>query len=292
LLPSSNPIFDFLSKGNKEKGVNIEGVEYRGWRLKTIKLRGQISQGLALHAEAFRSLGYFKAVTKVEGDDVSEELGIVKWEPAISAQLAGKVKGNFPGFLRKTDEERVQNLVNELESFQAHKFYVTEKLDGTSATFYNKDGVFGVCSRNLDLTETEGNTHWQIAKRYHLDEILPDNYCIQGEIVGEGIQGNPLKLKGQDLYVFNVYRIDIGEYVGLEKMEEVCNTLGIKMVPVISRDFNPILDITYLLRVATNKSILCDTAMREGLVYRQMTGGVQPISFKVISNEYLLKHDQ
>jgi RNA ligase (TIGR02306 family) len=290
LLPSNNPLFDFLSKGNKEKVMFVDGLSYRGWRLKTIRLKGQLSQGLALPVSSFTQSFGFEFST--EGTDVSELLSIVKYEPPIPAQLAGKVKGNFPGFLRKTDEERVQNLVNELESFQAHKFYVTEKLDGTSATFYNKDGHFGVCSRNLDLTETDGNTHWQIAKRYHLDEILPDNYCIQGEIVGEGIQGNPLKLKGQDLYIFNVYRIDIGEYIGLEKMEEVCSTLGIKTVPVISRDFNPILDIAYLLRVATNKSILCDTAMREGLVYRQMTGGVQPISFKVISNEYLLKHDQ
>lgn len=290
LLPSSNPDFDFLARGNKEKVMNVDGVEYRGWRLKTIRLRGQISQGLALPLPSFpESLAID---TSVEGTDLSELLDIVKYEPPIPAQLAGKVRGNFPGFLRKTDEERVQNLSKELESFGNIEFYITEKLDGTSATFYNKDGRFGVCSRNLDLMETEGNTHWEIAKRYHLEEILPDNYCIQGEIVGEGIQKNLLNINGHELYVFNVYKIDTCEYLGLEKMEEVCETLGLRMVPIISRKtgLNP--NIEDLIKSATNGSILRPKRLREGLVYRDVKGGVDRISFKVISNEYLLKHDQ
>ena len=154
--------FEFLRKSSFKKMGDQEG-----FRLKTIRLRGQISQGLVLPISVLEGpdemkigvsqqpwgdqlqLGpYDNALVIEEGVDVSEILGIVKYEPPIPAQLAGKVKGYFPSFIRKTDEERVQNLTKEYEGWKAQKFYVTEKLDGSSATFYLKDGVFGVCSRN------------------------------------------------------------------------------------------------------------------------------------------------
>src|SRR3990167_8088977 len=112
LLPSSNPAFGFLAKGTKERTMLVDGVEHKGYRLKTIKLRGQLSQGLALPLNVvFKNLEHWENIN--EGDDVSELLGIVKYEAPIPAELHGKVKGTFPGFLPKTDEERIQNMRSE-----------------------------------------------------------------------------------------------------------------------------------------------------------------------------------
>ena len=139
------PQYEFLRKSSYKKLSTGE----EGFRLRTIKLRGQVSQGLVLPLSVLpggREL--------FEGMDVTEVLSITKYEPPIPASLAGKVKGLFPSFLHKTDEERVQNLANEfgiLHLFQPNKtYYVTEKLDGSSATFYFRNGEFGVCSRNLE----------------------------------------------------------------------------------------------------------------------------------------------
>ena len=156
----------------------VDGTE--GFRLRTIKLRGQVSQGLILPIHVLPLLEMVS-----EGQDVTEMLGIVKYEPPIPAELAGKVKGLFPSFLRKTDEERIQNLSGELEEWKDTKFYVTEKLDGSSATFYYKDGVFGVCSRNLELLETEENTFWKFARQVDLENKMREfdiNISLQGEV--------------------------------------------------------------------------------------------------------------
>ena len=179
--------FEFLRKSSYKKMGDQEG-----FRLKTIKLRGQVSQGLILPMSVFGEFGW----TAYEGLDVTERLGIVKYEPPIPAELSGKVKGNFPSFIPKTDEERIQNLTKEYEEWKIqskHQFYVTEKLDGSSATYYIKDGEFGVCSRNLELLETEGNTFWKVAREMDLEnkmKSLGKNISLQGELIGEGIQGN------------------------------------------------------------------------------------------------------
>jgi RNA ligase (TIGR02306 family) len=127
--------FEFLRKSSYKK--MSDGTE--GFRLKTIKLRGQVSQGLILPM----SVVEYTNVQFEVGMDVTNLLGIVKYEPPIPAELAGKVKGLFPSFIRKTDEERIQNLSSEYDELKNHTYYVTEKLDGSSATFYIKDGEFG-----------------------------------------------------------------------------------------------------------------------------------------------------
>jgi RNA ligase (TIGR02306 family) len=200
--------FEFLRKSSYKK--MSDGIE--GFRLKTIKLRGQVSQGLILPM----SVVEYTNVQFEVGMDVTNLLGVTKYEPPIPAELAGKVKGLFPSFLYKTDEERIQNLSSEYETYKEKnkedvKFYVTEKLDGSSATFYIKDGVFGVCSRNLELLETEGNSFWRVARELKLEESLVSlgkNICLQGELIGEGVQGNPYKVKGQTVRFFNGFNID------------------------------------------------------------------------------------
>lgn len=273
--------FEFLRKSSYKK--MSDGTE--GFRLRSIKLKGQISQGLILPLKDLQLPN--KDLLEV-GMDVTKELGIVKYEPPISAELSGKVKGLFPSFLRKTDESRIQNLSSEYEDLKKHKYYVTEKLDGSSATFYSKDGVFGVCSRNLELLETEGNTFWKVARELKLEEWLTSqdvNYSIQGELIGESVQGNPYKIKGQTVGFFNAFNIDTQEYLGLEEFEKLISSMGLKVVPILDRDFTLPDTIDELLSYADEKSVLNSNFDREGVVIRSLD---RKISFKVISNKFLL----
>jgi RNA ligase (TIGR02306 family) len=277
--------FEFLRKSSYKKMGDQEG-----FRLKTIKLRGQVSQGLILPIVVLNPPDTNIYVTPFEGLDVTEMLEIVKYEPPIPAELSGKVKGLFPSFLRKTDEERVQNLTKEYEQYKSlgRKFYVTEKLDGSSATFYYKDGVFGVCSRNLELLETEGNTFWKVARELDLEnkmKSLGKNIAIQSELIGESIQGNPYKIKGQTIRCFNLFDIDSQEYQSLAHLVRVLGIMGIKMVPIVDEFFKLPDTIEELLKYAEDKSVLNSKFDREGVVIRSND---RTISFKAISNKFLL----
>jgi len=281
------PEFEFLRKSSYKK--MSDGTE--GFRLKTIKLRGQVSQGLILPVSIVPIAQFATSHELPEGLDVTEMLGIVKYEPPIPAELAGKVKGLFPSFLRKTDEERVQNLAKEFGEwgFQSkHQFYVTEKLDGSSSTYYMKDGEFGVCSRNLELLETEGNTFWKVARELDLENKLRNygmNISLQGELIGEGIQGNPYKIKGQTVKFFNVFNIDTQERMTLGGFLKVMDDLDLDFVPFLDMNFMLPRTIDDMLQYAEGKSKLNFGAEREGVVVRSMD---MTISFKSISNKFLL----
>lgn len=287
LLPIK-PVYEFLLNGTTPKNVSIDGKEFTGIRLRTKKLRGCISQGLIL--PMIDDLNLMDV-----GDDVSEALGIVKYEQPIPACLSGLVRGKFPEFLPKTDEPRIQNCSHLLETDD--NFYITEKLDGTSATFYKRDGVFGVCSRNIDLFESDGNTHWNIARQLDLENKLEENMCIQGEIIGESIQGNKYKQKGQRLFVYNIYNIQQQRYLGFNELIEYTTKKRLETVPIISRDYNLKTSLEDILKMAENKSVLSEVE-REGIVVRPMIektaaieGIIQRFSFKAISNKFLLKYE-
>jgi RNA ligase (TIGR02306 family) len=147
------------------------------------------------------------------GTDLSELAGVQKYEKKVHASLLGLAKGNFPAFLRKTDEPNFQRARKLVERLKQVPIYITEKADGSSCTIY-RHGEFGVCSRNLDLKDTEGNAYWQAARKYGLAESLPDGMAVQGELVGPGIQGNPMGLTERELWLFNVYQIGHGYWSG------------------------------------------------------------------------------
>jgi len=285
------PEFEFLRKSSFKK----MGVE-EGFRLKTVRLRNTLSQGLliplddAIEVMKRRNGEVYTEMLEI-GMDVAELLGIQKYEPPIPAELAGKVKGLFPSFLRKTDEERVQNLKTEYEELKNSDktFYVTEKLDGSSATFYIRDNVFGVCSRNLELAETEGNTFWKVARELDLENGMREfggNFSLQGELVGPGIQGNPYKLNKPTVKFFNVFDIDMGEYLPLDKFKFIVEHLGLETVPILDENFKLPGTIEELISYADGKSILNPNFDREGVVIRSLD---RNISFKAISNKFLLK---
>jgi RNA ligase (TIGR02306 family) len=317
--------FEFLRKSSYRKMIDQEG-----FRLKTIKLRGQVSQGLIIPLsilegeEEDEKLGYLEttegriyqlgpyewALVIEEGADVTNMLGIVKWDPPMPAELAGVAKGNFPSFIPKTDEERVQNLAKNYDKMKEQKYYMTEKLDGSSSTFYVRDGEFGVCSRNLDLCRPEPfvegvvmcddgverpkkeNTFWKVARELGIEENMLDmsgNLAIQCEIIGEGIQGNPYRIKGQTLRVYNAFDIDAQEYLGFEHLKLTTKALGLEMVPIIDEEFTLPETIDELLKFAEGKSTLNGSAEREGYVIRSHD---MKTSFKVISNNFLLKEKE
>lgn len=317
LCPVTNPSFEFLAKGTKAKNTIIDGEEKvsYGYRLKTIKLRGQISQGLAIPVNELLiktvkgkdilpySPGWGKEMI-VDFDetdidkDVSEVLKIVKYEQPIPAHLSGEVKGAFPSFIPKTDEERAQNFGEVIDKLQGEVFYYTEKLDGASVTIYKKGGGIGVCSRNLELFDTPKNTIWEIARKYDLANNLTEGYAIQGEIIGEGIQKNPLKESKQELYVYSVYNINEHRYLDFEEFKEFIIKHGLKRVPIIEDSYILNTDVDGLLKLAEGESMLNKNAIREGIVFRplkekdvEIDGVLSRLSFKAISNQYLLKNE-
>jgi RNA ligase (TIGR02306 family) len=283
----------FLSKG-KEPRV-YEGV--KGERLRTIRLRGQLSQGLLLPINVLavktNSGNYLGDWDQFEGYDVSERLGIIKWEAPEPAQLAGNARGNFPSAVRKTDQERVQNIQSkEFEDFCNLTWEVTEKLHGSSCTFYmDAEDEFHVCSRNLDLKRDENNAFWKIAIKYEIEEKIRRaglrNIAFQGELIGEGINGNQYQTT-LDFYVFDIFETEHQSYCPSNIRQIICENLKLKHCPVLTNyTFKDNESIQSLLELAAGKSKL-NGSDREGLVFKDTTG---KHSFKVISNSWLLKND-
>jgi len=281
----------FLSKGKEPR--EFEGI--RGERLRTVKLRGQLSQGLLLPIDPTCAI---IADELFEGLDVSVPLNIKKWERVLPPQLAGQAKGIFPTAIPKTDQERCQNLAVEIEEAiqSGITFEITEKLEGASMTCYFIDGEFGVCSRNLDLRETDGNAFWAIARKENIEEKMRavtglGDFAIQGELIGAGIQGNIYALKGVEFRVFDVYSIRGGFYLSPSDRRALIDEMNLKHVPVLAEQADlrgslEIQNIDDLLQFAEGNSLVGATGCeREGVVFKSTNGGM---TYKAISNKYLL----
>nr|QMP83472.1 MAG: hypothetical protein [Caudoviricetes sp.] len=278
-------IAPFLSKGKEPR--EYEGV--KGERLRTVKLKGQISQGLLLPLEPTCSM--IESML-FEGLDVSNPLNIQKYEPPIPAQLKGLIKGNFPSRIPKTDEPRIQNLSRELEEWKSKKYTweVSEKCDGSSMTVYLLDEEFGVCSRNLDLKFDPNNTFWKVAISLNFEEKLRSygkNIAIQGELVGNGVNGNIYKMTDHRFYLFNIYDIDKGEYYTSEDRIKFSTEHSIDHVPTFMNICLENVSIDILLQMAEEKSLVNHNIEREGLVFKCVED--PSISFKAISNKFLMK---
>jgi len=282
-LPESDSRFAFLMKQKR----TFEGVE--GHRVRTITLRGQLSQGVVLPLDAFPE------VRHDDDGDLSENLNIKKWEAPIPAELSGQLKGGFPSFIRKTDEERAQNLLSEIfEDNKDSTYEVSIKLDGTSMTCYKYDDECGVCSRNYELKvneENKNNTFVKIASNGLLDALKSagKNVAVQGEVMGEGVQKNREKIKGHKLFVFNIFDIDAQKYLNPDDRtaffeKHLSEVENVEHVPVIGVMKLPCDNIEDLLAFADGESIA--NPIREGLVWKRIDGG---FSFKTISNKYLMK---
>lgn len=265
----------FLSKGKEPR--EFEGI--KGERLKTIRLKGQISQGLILPIP--------DSFVKLEGMDCTDALGIRKWERPIPAQLRGLIKGNFPSEIPKTDQQRIQNV--NIAEYADVTYEVTEKLHGSSMTCYlDKEWEFHVCSRNLDLKYDENNTFWKAAIKCGVENKMRAEglrgVAIQGEVCGQGLNGNNYRL-GLEWFVFDVYVVGDG-YMPPKKRRDLVSKLGLKHVPVVEVFAELGYTISELLEMVNGKSFIAD-CLREGFVYKSEDGSK---SFKVISNEWLEKY--
>ena len=297
-----NALAPFLTREGSEP-KEYEGI--KGERLKSKKIRKVVSQGLLLPLSGIeRFVNNDPAYAIQEGTCLDSVLNVMKWEndddtPACGAR---KVKSTarqgvarcsistFPPFLRRTDQERIQNLGRLFGAYQeaGHCFEVTEKLHGTSFTAYRYEGKFGVCSRNQEL-EDDGNLYFETAKVYELDVHLAEGFAVQGEMCGPKICSNMYGFDLVRLFIFSVYDITGGKYLNPDDAHEQLAALAgplVEYVPVLEHRTLAGVTVPELLEAADGESVMgkCD---REGLVYKAKHG----VSFKVVSNKWLLRND-
>lgn len=302
-----------------------ENDEY--YRLRTIKLRGQISQGLVIPAsivseQSWTGQTLYKYATDDNdtnlyiGRDVHDVLGIKKYEkPMLNINIGGqRIKArSFPPFIPRTDEIRIQSKPELLEQLRGKPYYITQKLDGTSSTFYKYKGKFGVCSRNMDLGDPHThkglwqfikrefrkligktkkefpatNVYWSMARKYNVREWLPDGYAVQGEICGPGIQENKMGLAEVELFIFNVWNINEQRYATFDEHVRLYGSTQTVPILYIDKSAPFFYNIEELLELA--KGNYPNGTPQEGIVVRSLD---QAISFKVINNDFLLKYGE
>ena len=296
-LPTDRPEFDFLKAKEGGKKTVFNGIE--GHRLRTIRLRKTLSQGLII-SQKHTDVTIFDV-----NEDYSEQFGVQKWDKPLPAELAGTVRSTFrTDLMPKTDQPRGQEILRDLDirrfAMPDETFEVTQKLDGSSMTVYAFNGDYGVSSRNMDLIEDDNNTFWKIAKE---KEILPwlisqskffNNCAIQGELVGEGIQNNAEGIAGKDFFTFDIYDIDAKRYLLPKERRDILPTDFISHVPVIFAEYSLAKDTEGLDRMEMLQKLLdmaegtnlSGKGKREGIVFKS---NIDPhFSFKMIDNNYLL----
>lgn len=283
--------FEFLAP----RGVRTDTNGNQGYVLKTAKLRGVYSQGLALPLTFFPEL-----LSLPVGSDVTDLLGIKLFEPKIPDELIGHVRGVRPSWIPATDEVRIQNLESILQE-RDHTWVATEKIDGTSTTIYTDPdtGIDGVCTRNYDLLESNDTAPWLLTKKLNLHAKIKQSWpkskvALQGEMYGDISGGNPLKINGKAFAAFTlrVNQQELPRSLWPDWLLEIA-------VPIHSElSFPKTLDQA-LQDVDAIYSKITPTQYAEGVVWRALnTSQIKTkqdtflrASFKVISNKYLLKHD-
>jgi len=264
-----------------------------GARVKTIRLRGQLSQGLALPINSFHLVDL--------GGDITANLDIWKYDPPPPAELAGKVAGNWPSWLQKTDQERIQNIdPSELTGTYA----VEEKMDGTSMSVWiDEHGVLGVGTKSMSLkiddAVNDGNTYVRMAHdsgmlKWLSTHVLPQDapFAIQGELCGPGVQGNPYKLDRAAFFAFDIFAPRKGGKLPEGERDNIIEAMQLDGVRIDTVPFICYCDldeitgnkIEFLLAEADDKSLVSDVS-REGIVLKDVADGNK--SFKCISNKYL-----
>lgn len=288
-VPPDEPVFRFLWKNTEMRPNNF--------RIRTVKLRGQVSQGILFKWEdIWQVIAANKAFWAVNpdrvighcGDDLTEAIGVTKYEPpAVNGST--DIEGQFFDGVPKTDEERVQSETGQrlLAALQGKMYYITVKCDGASMTIASHDDQPKVASRNYRLANVPGSPYWQAAEPHlWIAESYPF-WAVQGELVGPGIQNNRLGLMKPEFRVFGIFDREQQLYVSFVELREICDGLGLKMVPLLECGYRFSYDQDDLLGMAEGKYEGTNNEC-EGIVIRSQ--GTDPlISFKVISNRYLLK---
>lgn len=289
------PEFEFLRSSSYRK-TDVMG---EGFRLKTMRFRGQISQGLLLPVTCFAILKENQNL----GDDVTELLGVKKWEIEERVTTGGTTIGTLPYDIPHTDETRVQAEPGLIEEFSGLEYYISTKMDGSSHSIGIDENGFHVTGHNYEYKDDGKSSFYELIKSLNIQEDM-QNYVeenklstltIQGEFCGPGIQQNRLKLVRPEWYVFTIR--ENGKRVGLKRMQMICENLHLQMVPIE--------EVGYDLpsKYASVEDLLARAdgeypkgGKKEGIVirptepvYSELISG--SLSMKVVSNKYLLKND-
>ena len=290
------PEFEFL-RANSYRKTDIMG---EGFRLRTMKFRGQISQGLLLPTDDFPELVEAAEV----GTDVTESLGVKEWEIEERISTGGTMIGTLPYDIPHTDETRVQAEPDLIQAFAGLEYYISTKMDGSSHSVGIDENGFHVTGHNYEYKDDGKSPFYELIKSMHLQgkmesfarENALHTFTIQGELCAPGIQKNRLRLSKPEWYVFTIR--ENGKRVCLSRMLEICRTLGLQTVPIeeVGMDLPakyPTVE-ALLERADGNYS---NGGKKEGIVIRP----TEPIynelisaslSMKVVSNKYLLKNEQ
>ena len=290
------PEFEFMRASSYRK-TDIMG---EGFRLKTMRFRGQVSQGLLLPIDQFPEIPSGMDL----GMDVTDILGVRKWEIEEKVTTGGTVIGTLPIDVPHTDETRVQAEPDLIGDFAGLEYYITTKMDGSSHSVSLDEDGFHVTGHNYEYKDDGKSAFYELVKRDNIEEKLRKYYednglktiTVQGELCAPGIQQNRLRLTKPEWYVFTI-RID-GKRVGLKKMQDVCGTMGLQMVPVeeVGADLpSKYPTVEALLERADGE--YPKGGKKEGIVIRptepiyceRICG---PLSMKVVSNKYLLKTEE
>jgi len=275
--------YEFLRNSSYRDNVD----NGKGFRIRTVKMRGQLSQGLLLPLAQFPEL---KGMG--EGNDVTEKLGVKKWYIPETSTPGGTIIGERPNGIPASDEIRIQSALELLDQLKGKPYYITTKMDGTSGIVYFIDGKIGCCSRNMEIKDEEGALYWLPVYKYGLKEKLAKygkNIVITGEICGPGIQKNKLRLPAIEWYVFDVKDWDAGRYFPHEKALDICAELGLDFVPLEERGDSFAYTLEELLEKA--KGRYPSTLDKEGIVVRDLMSP-KTVSFKVLNNDALLKEKE
>lgn len=273
-----------------------EFLRNKNFRIRTCRLRGELSCGIAFPLSLLKEFGYDMTIydDAFIGFDVSDLIYAKHYEKPLSPQLAGCAKGNFPSFLKKTDSERIQSYPKMLEEFGDKTVYFSLKYDGTSFSTYTNKNDIGVCSRNLDLKEDESNVYWKMFHRYKFKEIfnrINKNICVQSEIYGNSIQNNPLKINDIQIAVFDVYDIDTKKYYNYSELKNFCEKYNLPMVDILYEGTLQTFTIEKLVEYSDSLKYPTGNPA-EGFVCRPILEQYSNIikgrmAFKVISNNYM-----
>ena len=289
------PEFEFMRSSSYKK-TDIMG---EGFKLRTLRFRGQISQGLLLPLSSFPEIPQDSEV----GTDVTELLGIRKWEIEERATTGGTVIGTLPYDIPHTDETRVQEDPELIQAFAGLEYYISTKMDGSSHSIGIDENGFHVTGHNYEYKDDGASSFYELVKargyKEKLEAFAKENglstLTIQGELCAPGIQQNRLRLAKPEWYVFTVR--ENGKRVGLNRMLRVCEALGMEHVPIEEVDTD--LPAKYPTVEALLERADGDYprgGKKEGIVVRPTESVFCPLisaslSMKVVSNKYLLKNE-
>ena len=275
-----DPRYEFLRKSSFRQ-TEFMG---RGFRIKTMRMRGEISQGLVMPLSDFPELQKDMDI----GEDVTQILNIKKWYVPEVQTNTGVLIGPKPYGVPTTDEVRVQSAPEMLTYLHNREFYITTKMDGTSCTVFWKDNEIGCTSRNHNIKEGSDSLYWKAVYKYNLAEklgALGKNIAIQGELCGPGIQKNKHRLPDYSWFVYDIFDLDIKRYYDFEQIRSLLLELGLESVPVEQRGDNFNFSLEELLEMAKGK--YSSGIDKEGIVVRSLSP--PRVSFKVLNNDALLK---